>query len=144
MAPQVQQLSPNELVITCPFNEAFSLVANALRRIGKVHQEEPHRNYVAGRVMYGLQSVKVRISMVERVAGRTDVVIQASSDDVWGAGAKHATKRLVETLRNLDNPGYEPDRLGIHPAALVGALIGFVLLLLLILNYALPLALGPT
>ena len=70
------------------------------------------------------------------------MLIQASSDDVWGAGAKNATKRLVETLRNLDNPGYQPDRLGMHPAALVGLLIGFVFLLLLIMKYVLPLILG--
>ena len=70
------------------------------------------------------------------------MLIQASSDDVWGVGAKNATKRLVEALRNLDNPGYQPDRLGMHPAALVGLLIGFVFLLLLIMKYVLPLILG--
>jgi len=89
--------------------------------------------------MYGLQSVKVRTSLVERTPGKTNVVIQASSDDVWGVGAKHATKRLVETLRNLDNPGYAPDRLGMHPAALVGVVIGFVFLLLLVMKYVRPL-----
>lgn len=59
-----------------------------------------------------------------------------------GAGAKNATKRLLETLRNLDNQGYQPDRLGMHPAALVGLLIGFVLLLLVIMKYVFPLIFG--
>jgi hypothetical protein len=111
-------------------------------RVGKVKKEDRQQQFVEGRIKYGLQSVKVRASLVEREAGKTNVLIQASSDDVWGAGAKNATKRLVEALRNLDNPGYQPDRLGMHPAALVGLLIGFVFLLLLIMKYVLPLILG--
>ena len=66
------------------------------------------------------------------------MVVQASSDDVWNAGGKAATKRLVETLLNLDNPGYQPDRLGIHPAALVGVIIGFVVLIGTIVFWILP------
>jgi len=139
MGAQVDQLSPNEVVISCPLSQAFPLVASALQRVGKLQQEDRSQQYVSGRIMYGLQSVKVRASLVERVTGKTNVVIQASSDDVWGAGAKHATKRLVETLRNLDNPGYAPDRLGMHPAALVGVVIIFVVLLLLVMKYVLPL-----
>jgi hypothetical protein len=41
-------------------------------------------------------------------------------------------------LLNLDNPGYQPDRLGMHSAALVGLLIGFVILVLLAMKYLLP------
>lgn len=59
-----------------------------------------------------------------------------------GAGARSAAKRLVEGLRNLENPGYQPDRLGMHPGALVGSLIGFVFLLLLTMKFALPLIFG--
>jgi len=45
-------------------------------------------------------------------------------------------------LRNVDNPGYKPDRLGIHPLALVGVLIGFGFLIVLIVAYVLPLIKG--
>lgn len=139
MALKVDQVSQNEVVVCCSLGEAFPLVARALQKLGKLQKEDRPGQYVSGVIMYGLQSVKVRVSLVERDPGRTNVVIQASSDDVWGAGAKHATKRLIETLRNLDNPGYAPDRLGIHPAALLGAVIGFVFLLLLALKYVVPL-----
>ena len=83
--------------------------------------------------------MKVNISLVERTAGETTIVIQASSDDVWGAGAKNATKRLVETILNHDNPGYQPDRLGMKPMALCGVIIGFIVCLLVILKFVLPL-----
>ena len=141
-APNVDVISSNEVVISSPLAGAFDLVSQAMGRLGKVKKEDRQQQFVEGRIKYGLQSVKVRASLVEREAGKTNVLIQASSDDVWGAGAKNATKRLVEALRNLDNPGYQPDRLGMHPAALVGLLIGFVFLLLLIMKYVLPLILG--
>ena len=137
-APKVDQISPNEVVVSCPLGAAFAHVSGAIGRMGKVKQDDRSKQFIDGRIKYGLQSVKVRASLVEREQGKTHVVIQASSDDVWGAGAKNATERLVETLRNLDNPGYEPDRLGMHPAALVGLLIGFVFLLLLIMKHVLP------
>ena len=38
---------------------------------------------------------------------------------------RSATKRLIETLTHLKTPGYRPDRLGLHPAALVGLVCGF-------------------
>ncbi len=141
-APNVDVISSNEVVISSPLAGAFDLVSQAMGRLGKVKKEDRQQQFVEGRIKYGLQSVKVRASLVERDAGKTNVLIQASSDDVWGVGAKNATKRLVEALRNLDNPGYQPDRLGMHPAALVGLLIGFVFLLLLIMKYVLPLILG--
>lgn len=82
--------------------------------------------------------MKVRASLVERTPAEASAVIQASSDDNWGAGARDTTKRLVATLVNLDNPGYQPDRLGMHPAAVVGLLVGFVIVLSFVLNYILP------
>ncbi len=137
-AYKVDQLSPNEIVISFPLDEAFSHVSQAMQRLGAVKQEDRGQQFVEGRVKCGLQSVKVRASIVEREQGKTNVVIQASSDDVWGAGAKSATKRLIETLSNIDNPGYQPDRLGMHPAVLAVKLILFVIVLLVVMKYVFP------
>ena len=140
--PQVRQKSPNEVVFLSPFGIAFEHVSRAIGQLGTLKRQDKTQQFVEGRIKYGLQSVKVHVSLIERVEGETTAVIQASSDDIWGAGAKSATKRLVETLVNLDNPGYQPDRLGIHPAALVGLLIGFVYLVMIIMKYVLPLIFG--
>ena len=136
--PQVRQTRPNELVVCAPADTALDCVAEAIDKLGTVKQRDSGQHVIEGRIRYGLQSVKVRVSLVERIQGETTVVIQASSDDVWGAGAKNATSRLAEMLLNLDNPGYRPDRLGMHPAALVGILIGFVMVLVLVMKYVWP------
>lgn len=128
----------NEVTIEADAETAEECVAEAIKMLGRVTQREPGRA-VQGRVKYGLQSVKVRVSLVERRRGETNVVIQASGDDVWGTAARSATERLVEMLLNLDNAGYRPDRLGVSPGALVGMLILFVILVLLAVNYVMPL-----
>jgi hypothetical protein len=128
----VTQTRDNEVVFNKPFHETYRDVVNAVNRLGKVKQGEQSR--IVGTIKYGLQSVKVNTSVVEEDAGSTRVVIQASSDDVWQQGAKNATRRLIELLLNIENPGYEPDRLGMHPAALVGIIILFVIVLLFILS----------
>ena len=109
---------------------AISRVARAVAALGVVKERNAAGQYVRGKIRFGLQSVKVRVSVVEESANQCRVVVQASADDVWGAGARNATRRLIETMRNLDNPGYRPDRSGIHPAALIGVIIGFVIVLL--------------
>ena len=128
----------NELILVTDTATAFASVRSAIERLGRVSETDEKRRVVEGRVRFGLQSVRVRASIAEEEPHRTRVVIQASSDDVWGAGAKSATRRVMETLRNLNTPGYQPDRLGIHPAALAGVLIGFTLVLLTVLSYVLP------
>jgi hypothetical protein len=136
MAAHVNQLSLNEVVILCPFDQAFSLVSGAFMRVGSIRINDKSQQYMSGVIKYGLQSVKVRASLVERSEGKTNVVIQASSDDVWNAGARNATQRLVEAIRNHDNPGYAPDRLGMHPGALTGLVLAFIIILIIILVYA--------
>jgi hypothetical protein len=130
---KVNKISPNEIIMLCPFKTAFGHVTEAIERLGKVKKSDRDQQYIEGKIKFGLQSVKVRVSFVERDEGKTNVVIQGSSDDVWGAGAKNATKRLVELLLNLDNPGYKPDRLGMHPAAIIGIVIGIIFLIILFL-----------
>ena len=137
--PKIDRISANEVVVSCSLIDAFKHVSQAVESLGKVKKEDSQQQFIEGRIRYGLQSVKVRASLVEREEGKTNVVIQASSDDIWGGGARKATERLVETLCNLDNPGYTPDRLGMHPAALFAVLIGFVFLMILIINYLNPL-----
>ena len=134
----IRQTRDNEVVIADTAGAAIEVVTFAIKRLGRVKRREGNQA-VHGRIKYGLQSVKICASLVERVPGQTTVVIQASGDDVWGAAARNATERLVEMLLNHDNPGYQPDRLGIHPAALVGLLIGVVFLVLFILRVVSPL-----
>jgi hypothetical protein len=116
-----------EMVLPVPVQPAANQAARALASLGKVRKST--LNDLEGTVTYGFQQVKVRISWTPDPEG-TRLLLQGSSDDLWGAGARSALTRLEATIRNLDVPGYQVDRLGMHPAALVGMLIGFILLLL--------------
>lgn len=128
---KVNKIASNEVLMECRFQTAFDKVSEAIERLGNVKKSDKEQQYIEGKIKFGLQSVKIRVSFVERDEGKTNVVIQGSSDDVWGAAAKNATKRLMELLLNLDNPGYKPDRLGMHPLAIIGLVIGFIILVLL-------------
>lgn len=47
-------------------------------------------------------------------------------------------KRLLETLRNFNTPGHRPDRLGVHPWALVVVVTTVMLTVVIVLLYLLP------
>jgi hypothetical protein len=137
-----RQTRDNEVTFSHALAEAFACVYEALGRLGRVTESDEEQYWVMGRVWQGLQRVKVRVSVVQDVPGRSRAVIQASSDDFQNRGAQRVTARLVEVLLNLNNPGYRPDRLGVHPLALVFGTLGFLGLLYGVLWYALPRILG--
>lgn len=114
-----------ELFLPLPIPQAAHQAQRALAALGQIQEATPH--YLAGTVAYGFQRVSVRISWAEAPQG-TRLILQGSSDDMWGAGAKNALSRLEATIRNIDVPGYQIDRRGIHPAALAG-MVALVLLL---------------
>lgn len=132
--PRVRRISDAEVVIEAPRSAAFEHVAEALEKLGTVKQRDPNETFIDGRIRFGMQSVAMRVSLVERGPGQTTVVIQGSSDDVLGMGAKNASKRLVQMLENLDNPGFKADRLGMHPLALVGVVIGLGFVIWLVME----------
>lgn len=134
ISPRVRRVSDTEIVVAAPRDVAIEHVADAIAKLGTVKERGPDNSFVVGRVRFGWRSVAMRVSLVERDPGQTSLVMQVSSDDVWGSGARSASKRLVQTLENLDNPGFKPDRLGMNPRALVAVTIGFGILVWLIME----------
>jgi hypothetical protein len=134
----ITKISENEIVY--PGDTASTLidVAAALNKVGRIIKVDQEKLFVEGKVRYGLQSVWLRVSTFERDSLNTGIVIQGSSDDVWNAGGRSATKRFIETLTHLNTPGYRVDRLGLHPAAFVGVVSGFVLVLFFVMIFILP------
>ena len=126
--PRVRRISDTEVVIAAVRSVAFEHVAEAIQKLGTLKQRDPNETFIDGRIRCGLQIVTMRVSLVERDPGQTTVVMQGSSDDIRGMAAQNASKRLVQTLENLDNPGFKPDRLGVNPLALAGVVIGLVVI----------------
>jgi hypothetical protein len=86
--PCVRQTRANEVIISAPVDVAIEHVAEAIRKLGTVKHCDRHNQAVRGCIKYGLQSVKICVSLVERLYGETTTVIQASSDDIWGGSRK--------------------------------------------------------
>ena len=82
-----------------PRMEAMSAVEAAFGSIGKVLEVQPALATVIGRVRYGLQSVKLRVAVLDGVQSGTSVLeVSAASDDLWGAAARKGTDKLLAAL----------------------------------------------
>lgn len=127
--PATWRISDNEIGVAADSATALHAAAGALQRLGKVREGSPASGFVQGSIKYGLQTCRTRVSARPDARGSV-LVIQSASDDIRNAGGRNATQRLCEALLNLDNPGYQPDRRGMSMGALVGAVVGFVILLI--------------
>ncbi len=56
---------------------------------------------MVGRCRYGLQSVKLRVSVVDTGRGSSLVKVQAFGDDIWGGGARKGTDKILKALESL-------------------------------------------
>jgi hypothetical protein len=131
----IAKVSDNEIIYPGDIAMTLTDVAAALKKLGRITKTDQEKRFVEGKVRYGLQLVGLHISLTERDSLQTGIIIQGYSDDVWNAGGRSATRRLIETLTHLDTPGYRVDRLGFHPAVLFAVVCGFVLVLMFILMF---------
>jgi hypothetical protein len=123
---------PNEIIFPASLPETMAKVAEAINRLGRVTELNQPDQYITGNIKFGFNSVRVRVSLIPAGPNQSRVVLQGMFDGLLGAGARSATRRLMEMLRNLDNPGYVPDRWGmpIHPLVIVGAVVAIIGLIL--------------
>jgi len=73
----------------------------AFEAIGRVVEVSTATGTVVGRCRYGLQSVQLRVSVIDHGDGRSLIEIRAAADDVWGAGAEKGTDKLVAAFSAL-------------------------------------------
>jgi hypothetical protein len=120
-----------EMHLDFDLEEAKRRVVNALIAVGTVVETAP--THVDGQVRHGLQRVKVRIAWAAKDKG-TRLVLQGSSDDFAGVGAKSALERVEAAIKFADVPGFVPDRAGAHPAVVFGSVCAVVVLVVLVLR----------
>jgi hypothetical protein len=112
--------------------EAFADAEKALAIMGTVTSSNTSDCTLRGKTRYGLQSVKIAVSV--RASGLTSIIsATAQSDDVWNTGGKSAVERFYEALDNSDNPDYAPSRNGATPLRTLLAIAAFLLVLVGIL-----------
>lgn len=129
---KTEKKSSNEVVMSCGFEEAFNHTLNTIKEIGSIKESNKKEQFIESKIKYGLQSIPVRTSLVERDSGQTTILIQASSPGIGDVSGKNVTKRLIEALVNIDNPGYKPDKRGMHPMAIVGWIILLIITVIIV------------
>lgn len=80
-----------------PPREAFERALEAMQAIGRVTESGQTTKTVVGTTRYGLQRVKLRVSVLPRDGGSV-IQIGGAGDDVWGAAARRATDKLIQAL----------------------------------------------
>jgi hypothetical protein len=75
-------------------DEGFRKIQAAVASVGKVEDANPTTRSLVGKVRYGLNPVRVRISVLSGPADGTSVVeIGGKGQDIWGAAARKATDK---------------------------------------------------
>jgi hypothetical protein len=91
--------SSSEVHIALDRTAAFNAVANTADATGGILQESEAMGTPTVRTRYGLQSVKLRTSVVPDTHG-SRVMIGAFGDDVWGGGARKGTDKRLRALED--------------------------------------------
>ncbi len=86
-----------EIFVTGDRSRAYAAVVAAGSAIGRVLEAQASTGTVTVRTRYGLQFVKLRVSVLPDGDG-SRIVISGASDDVWGGGARKGADKLVAAL----------------------------------------------
>lgn len=76
-------------------------LANAFTTAGKLLESSDVTRTVTGRVRYGLQRIKLRVSVHDHGDGTSVLHVHAFGDDVWGGGARKGTDKLLQALNSV-------------------------------------------
>jgi hypothetical protein len=78
---------------------ALDQLRRAVREVGKVEQDSEATSSLVAKVRYGLNPVRLRVSVLTGPTDGTSVVeISAVGQDIWGAAARRATDRVVAAI----------------------------------------------
>jgi hypothetical protein len=76
---------------------AFDRATAAMAKVGKVIEVDPQDRFLRGSTRYGLQKVRLKIT-IEQDGADSLVTIDALADDVWGKGARSGIEKLRNAL----------------------------------------------
>lgn len=80
--------------------EGFAKIQAAVASVGKLEDVNATTRSLVGKVRYGLNPVRVRISVISGPSPGTSVVeIGSKGQDVWGAAARKGADKIVSAIR---------------------------------------------
>ena len=113
---------------------AFERAVSALKQGGSIVRSDEGSRTLSGRIVYGLQRVAVDVHVTgdER---SSQVVVSAKSDDIQQIGAASALERMFQTMENINNPNFKPDRRGATTGGLIFQIVVFVVILIVVIGF---------
>ncbi|MBN1175336.1 hypothetical protein JXA48_01705 [Candidatus Woesearchaeota archaeon] len=95
--------SKRSIFVDLKLSNVFDIVVAVAESIGKDVESNKTLKSLKFKTKYGLQRVPVRIDLRPNDSG-TDINITASSDDIWGGGARKCIDKFVDELeKHLNN-----------------------------------------
>ena len=85
--------------LALPPDEAWQRLKSAFAKIGKVEDASESTKYLVGKARYGLNPVRLRISVLSGAAPDTSVLdIQGRGQDIFGGASRKVIDRLLEAM----------------------------------------------
>jgi len=92
-------MTARRIEIQVPPDVAFQRLQAAFASIGKVEEASAATRTVTGKARYGLNPVRLRISILTGEGGNVSILdIQGRGQDVWGVASRKVIDRLADAL----------------------------------------------
>ncbi len=92
--------SSRELFVEDNIKKVLAILEKAINKVGSVIESNKKTYTLIAQTRYGLQTVKIRISLVPKDTG-TIINFNGASDDIWGAGARKGIDKIINELNTL-------------------------------------------
>jgi hypothetical protein len=89
--------SSRDIHVAIDRNKAFQAVVRAGQSCGSVTDQSAAMGTVTVKTRYGLQAIKLRVSVIPNGDGAV-ISISGFGDDVWGGGARKGTDKFLAAL----------------------------------------------
>jgi hypothetical protein len=94
-------MTQRRIELQAPPDVAWQRLQAAFSSIGKVEEVSDSTRSLKGKARYGLNPVRLRISVLSGPSGDSAVLdIQGRGQDVWGVASRRVIDRLVAALDN--------------------------------------------
>lgn len=91
-------MTARRVEIAEPPEVTWQRLQSAFASLGKVEEANPTTRYLVGRARYGLNPVRLRISVLSGAEGTSVLDIQARGQDVWGVSSRKMIDTLLATI----------------------------------------------
>ena len=91
-------MTARRVEVATPPAVTFQRLQAAFERIGKVEEASPSTRYLIGKARYGLNPVRLRVSVLSGPDGSSVLEVQGRGQDIWGVASRKIIDRLLALI----------------------------------------------